>query len=436
MPTSASDIAHLLRRSGFGTTRSEVTNLARLTLTEAVDTVLNTSAAPADVPPPELANAADANWLRYVALVQWWIDRMATTSTPIVEKMTLFWHGHFTSAYRKVADPVPLYRQNALYRTHALGNFATLAQRMALQPAMLLYLDNAENRRQHPNQNFARELLELFLLGHGNYSEDDVAAAARSWTGHSVDWDTREYLFRPEWHDTGQKTFLGSAGNLDGPDIIGIVLTESAPSAVMAKFICAKLWAFFAHPGPVPAGVVDDLATTFLSNGLQIKPVLRALFLRPEFYLPASKQGHVRTPIEYVVSVLRALGVTAATAHPEWYLNDLGQMPFDPPDVSGWKYNGYWLSTATASTKASFATYLTWRLHELGLHPFANCSTEAVNPLLDRAFDLFGLLEPSTTTRSALQTWLGRQRALAYQGWAETPGLFTLMLLAPDLQVG
>ncbi len=435
MPTSAADVAHLLRRAHFGGSRSEIDQLTALDLPALVDRVLSTTGAPADRPPPALGNAAIEEWRQIDAIRMWWLDRMATSPTPIIEKMTLFWHGHFTTSADKTFEAPWLYEQNAFYRANALGNLQTLAQGMAVQPAMLHYLDNHQNNRWRPNLNFGRELLELFLLGVGNYTEDDVLASSRAWTGHGIDWDTDRYVFRPNWHDNDPKTFRGVTGNHDGPDIIRIILTDPQLRLICAKFICRKLWEFFAHPTP-PTGVVDALADTMVANDFELRPVLRALFLRSEFYAPAAKLGHVRTPIEYVVAVMRAMGADAATLHPEWYLRDLGQEPLNPPDVSGWKHNGYWLSTATASVKAEFANYVTWRLRELGRHPFAGSSQLTPDALVQRAFDLFGIVTPSEATRAALRAWIVQLRSIPYQEWAEMPSFLLLVLLTPDVQLG
>jgi uncharacterized protein (DUF1800 family) len=348
--------------------------------------------------------------------------------------MTLFWHGLFTTSFNKVFHPRWISEQHAFYRAHAVGDLRTLVHGMALQPAMLDYLDNAWSTKWSPNQNFSRELMELFLLGVGNYSEADVDAAAAAWTGHGFDTATGTYLFRSAWHDTTTKTFLGRTGNLDGPDTLDIMLTDPAVAPITARWIAGKLWEFFAHPGP-PAAAVDAVAAALLSR-YQILDALRVLFNRDEFYLPASVQNHVRSPVEYVTAVLRAFPDTdAATLHPEWYLTDMGQMPFNPPTVEGWKHNGYWVSTAAAAAKANFAAYITWTLEGRGRHPLATSTTLSVAAAAQLALDTVHVTSPGAATRSVLEEFVTANRA-ARQNWFERHGLLIAVLLCPDLQMG
>ena len=321
---AAADVAHLLRRAGFGGTAPQVAALAGQADTAVVDAVLNTAANPPEARPAILdaVGANEERWLRLVSIRQNWHDRMANTPTPIVEKMTLFWHGHFTTSSDAVYRPNALWQQLTYYRANALGNFRTLAKGMAIQPAMLMYLNNDENRKKSPNQNFARELLELFLLGVGHYTEGDVIAAAAAWTGHTLanddyEMDTASYAFRADWHDTADKTFFGITRNWDGPQIIDEVIDNATSRPLMARFIVSKLWAFFAGAAPA-AGVIDALVAVFVANNFEIKPVLRAMFLRTEFYSAEVKAGLVRTPVEYFTAVMRATSMAAADIHPEW----------------------------------------------------------------------------------------------------------------------
>ena len=428
-------VALLLRRAGFGGDRSQIERLAGLPDRAAVvDAVLATSPPFIGSPMPEVGTGETHGWEDLVALTQWWIDRMARTTTPIVEKMTLFWHGLFTTSYSKVFNPRLIADQHLFYRNHALGDLRLLVHGMARQPAMLCYLDNAWSGRWAPNQNFARELMELFLLGAGAYCEADVDAAAAAWTGHGFDAATNSYIFRPDWHDDSSKTFLGHRGALDGPDVIDIILTDPAVSPIMARWIARKLWEFFAHPTPSDA-TLDAIATALLSR-YRILDALRVLFNRDEFYGRASVEGRVRPPIEYLVAVLRALpGIDAATVHPEWYLPDMGQMPFNPPTVEGWKANGYWISTASAGAKANFATNLTWTLDARGRHPVADSAAMPVDAAAQLALDRLQVIFPSATTRSALELFLTTNRAAA-DTWFERHGLFVATLLCPELQVG
>ena len=433
MPSNPDDIAHLLRRSGFVAPAARVAQLSALDWPAAVEAVLSSSGNP-----PENYPASVYTWDSgrgydiYIDLVKWWLDRCATTPTPIVEKMTLFWHGHFTTSFSKVYNIPAIASQHRLYRNQGLGNFAPLAQAMAIEPAMLWYLDNADNVKRSPNQNFARELMELFLLGVGNYTEDDVVAAARAWTGHGTPaWNIPSYRFAPEKHDDGDKTFFGTTRNWDGPDIINEILVNPTKRPVMARFMARKFWEFFAYQNP-SATVVDAVAQAFLDSGLDITAALRALFNRPVFLSAEARTGLVRSPIEYVVAILLHSGMPAAVFNPQWYLDDMGQGVFDPPNVSGWRPNGYWVNSSAFTGRAEFARQAGWRLKELGW--WADLDSMSVDQAVDHGARTFGIHPLSATSRAALVNWLTRSRA-SKERWAERSYLTTLLLLTPEMHL-
>lgn len=431
MPTPAADVAHLLRRAGFGGTPARIAQLTPLDRAQVVEAVLDPTGAPADVAPPALADPAVSEYQRWVATTQWWLDRMATSPAPLVEKMTLFWHGHFVSGQGKIFDMGAMYRQNALYRSLALGDFRQLTSRMALEPAMLDYLDNRLNRVGTPNQNFARELMELFTIGVGNYTESDVDASARAWTGHTIDPTTLQYTFRSSWHDTGLKTFMGVTRNWDGPEIIDHLLTDATTRPKVARFVARKVWLWFAGPEPAPA-TLTTIADAFAAR-LDITDLLRAVFNHPDFWSPAVRQGLVRQPVDFVVAVMRATGLPASEANPQWWISEMGQEPFDPPKVSGWRTNGYWISTAAASARAGFVRYVTWKARANGVLEGSLSATPSA--AVQMAFDLFGIDQPSSRTRSQLESWVTAQRAARGQSWAVAPNLLTLVPLTPEFQL-
>ncbi len=433
MPTSARDVHHLMRRAGFGATEAEVGALVPFERAAIVDRLLDVSSAPADAPPAALSDPAQGNWQRYVALVQQWMDRMATSPAPLQEKMTLFWHGHFTSSREKCSIE-DLQRQIARYRSLALGNLRTLAHAMAIEPAMLEYLDNAVSTRWGPNLNFARELLELFLLGVGNYTEDDVAAAARAWTGHTIDRTSRRYRFRADWHDNSAKTFMGVTRNWDGPQIIDFLFDDSRTRPIVARFVAGKLWDFFAGPVPAPAAV-EAVAESLLGSGWELRPALRTLLLRSEFFGDVARAGLVRTPVEFAVAAMRATGFDAATAHPEWYLAGMGQELLNPPDVSGWRPNAYWITTTAAAAKTSFASYVGWRQRELRRPFVPGGRSVAPGAIVAGALAKAGIDEPSTSSRAALVRWLEQNRAARWDDWAEDQYLAVLVFLTPEFQL-
>src|SRR6478672_7242768 len=283
---------HLLNRAGFGATDAEIAEFAALDRAQAVDRLLASARREPSVAPPAFVDAPFEPYYRLrnmtaeermaaqrrlaqdsFELRAWWLREMAETPSPLTERMTLFWHNHFATSQQKVRSLQLMYRQNALLRREALGNFATLLHAVAKDPAMLVYLDNAGSRRQAPNENFAREVMELFTLGEGHYGEPDVKEAARAFTGWSLDRETGEYKWRPFFHDRGDKTVLGKTGRFDGDDVLDLLLVRPET----AEFIVEKLWREFVSPAP-DAAEVKRIARVFRDSGYEIKAALRALF--------------------------------------------------------------------------------------------------------------------------------------------------------------
>lgn len=395
---------------------------------DLVEQVLDTSAAtPASVGAPALSEG-NGHYRNYVDMVWYWLDRCRTTHAPLAEKMTLFWHGHLCSSMAKVFEPRWLLDQNQLFRTDGLGNFEDLMQKASVQPAMLRYLDNDENVAGSPNENFSREVMELFTLGIGNYSEDDVTESARAWTGHRIN-DAGGYVFTPEAHDWAAKTFFGDTRNWDGPQVLDHIINGPKKMTV-ARFLATKLWSFFAYPNP-ESEIVESLAQSFATSGMEIKALLRAIFLHPEFRSLKAKQGLIRSPIEYVVAVMRITGLSCAEAHPEWTLRPMGQQPFYPPNVSGWKQNLYWVNESATWAKAKFAGYVRWQLYHRG--DLANHASLTPTEAVDAALEHFGLLVASDATRATLIDYVTNERE--FNHWSERPGLLMLPLLAPEMQV-
>ncbi len=376
---------------------------------------------------------------------------MATVPAPLQEKLTLFWHGHFATGQEKVNSAVDMFAQNHLFRTEGLGGFENLVQHMSLQVAMLIYLDNDPNEKGSPNENFARELMELFTLGVNQYTQPDVVAAARAWTGHNVDYGAspRAYRFYPERHDTGMKTFLGETRSWDGPEIITRILTVDPQRSIAARFIAKKLWAFFAYPNPSTA-ILDALVAAFVGSSLDIATLLRTIFLRPEFYSPAARQGLVRSPVEWVVACLKAFGFTAVDTNPQWWMDPMGQQLFFPPNVAGWKNNAYWINSTALWARAGFARNLTWKaynqhldfLYEITARDVSNHHTMPASDAIDFAYDKFAV-DPgrvSPYVHGVLENWLEGQRAAelaptwAWDKYAAIE-LTTMMMLTPDFQL-
>ena len=390
--------------------------------------MLDTSGAVAPSVGAPVLSEHNGSYQNYIDMVWFWLDRCRTTPAPIVEKMVLFWHGHLCTSMDKVHERRWMFDQNQLFRTHGLGNFEDLLQRVAVQPAMLAYLDNDRNVAGRPNDNFARELMELFTLGVGNYSEDDVVESARAWTGHTIN-DHGAYAFVGEAHDWGNKTFFGDTRAWDGPNIIDHIVNGPKKGTV-ARFIAAKLWSFLAYPDPEPA-VIDDVAGAFAASGMEITPLLRAIFLHPQFRSLRARQGLIRSPIEYVVAAMRASGLSCADARPEWTLASMGQKPFYPPNVAGWKQNLYWVNASAVWAKARFASTIRWKLYKQDEILDSNDLPAA--QAVDQALTRFGIMFPSAATRNALIDYVEAERQET--SWAERAGLLFLPLLTPELQV-
>ena len=360
----------LLSRSGFGAPPAQVAALAPLEREAAVDRILAGSRTePANAPPPWTAEALlhpphkqlsedekkalrDTETRRGLALRGWWLQEMATTPSPVTEKLTLFWHGHFVSGQSKVKSAQLMYRQNALLRREALGNFATLLHDIARDPAMLRYLDTAGSRKGEANENFAREVMELFTLGEGHYSEQDIREAARAFTGWQLDPASGEPVFRPRRHDDGAKTVLGRSGTLDGDAVLDTLLAQPAT----ARFITRKLWLYLVSPTPDEA-TVNRLAAGF-GRDYQIKPLLRALLLTPAFWQSSGQQ--VKSPVELTVGTVVTFGATV----PDWqalaqFNRRMGQDLFDPPNVRGWPGGDAWINSDSLLLRKQFLDSLT-----------------------------------------------------------------------------
>jgi uncharacterized protein (DUF1800 family) len=432
VPTPSPAVAHLLRRSGFVPTPADVAALAPLDIKVIVQRLVDGAVGAANpLPTPPIVGDKDADWWeRYVAMTWTWLERMRTAdpSGALVEKMVLFWHGHFASALEKVGSHPAIWNQNQLFRTKGLGSFRDLAQAVAVDPAMLRYLDNDRNVKGSPNENWARESMELFTLGVNQYSQEDVVGGARAWSGHGLDKEGR-YAFRADRHDFGAKTIFGITKAWDGPELLDEIVLGSKKQ-VSARFIATKLWSFLAYPNPEPA-VVDAIVAPYLASNLDIATLLKAIFLRPEFYGPKATGALVRSPIEYVVVAMKGTGLGCDVAHPEWWLEAMGQAPFNPPNVSGWRQNGYWIASSTTWAKAAFAGHLRWKANERNVLG----GTQALQPrdAVRTALAMFGVEDPKARTVMAMEEWLRTERRTTR--WAERPNLLLLSLLSPDVQL-
>jgi uncharacterized protein (DUF1800 family) len=360
---------HLLDRAGFGASDREIREYAALDRAQAVDRLLAGTRREAVTPPPEFVRApftppprlrelsADERKafqrrlvLEGLELRAWWLGEMLATTSPLTERMTLFWHNHFATSQQKVKLGQLMYRQNALLRREALGNFGTLLHAVAKDPAMLVYLDNARSRREAPNENFAREVMELFTLGVGHYGEKDVKEAARAFTGWSLDRDTGAYRYRPFFHDGGEKTVLGVSGRLDGDQVLDILLARPET----ARLIARKLWLEFVSPAPDEA-VVERWAEVFRGAHYEIKPLIRAILLSDAFWAPQNRATLVKSPVDLVAGTLRTFGIRPDDLRPAAVAcAAFGQNLFSPPNVKGWPGGDAWIDSATLLGRKQF----------------------------------------------------------------------------------
>ena len=324
----------------------------------------------------------------------WWLDRMAAVDAPFPERMTWFWHGHFATSIAKVRRAQLMAGQNATQRGLGRGDFRALAQAMIVDPAMLIWLDGGGNRVGRPNENLAREFMELFTLGVGNYSETDVRQAARALTGWQVNYRTDTPVFRPRAHDTGPETVLGAPGAYDAASLVDQILSQPAAPQYLAQ----RIWIRYVADTPPDPATLDRLVTAY-GPGHDITALLTAALRSPAFRAPGSVV--VREPVLWLVGALRALRLPASKLPPAVLaaaLTGLGQVPFAPPNVGGWPAGPQWLTTAAALTRLQLARTLAT------LGDISPVSDAAAAERVDAATTLLGLPALTDRTRGALRT--------------------------------
>ena len=372
--------AHLLNRAGFGGTPEDIERLAALTPEQAILSLINYEKIPDATANPDWAKpdpgrpdriAALRNAdpearktmqqeqrrierQRSIELKHWWLERMTYGPRPLQEKMTLFWHGHFATSEQKVRDAYLMWKQNDLFRQHATGNWLQLLTAVATDPAMLVWLDQAQSRKEHPNENFAREVMELFTLGEGHYTEKDVTEGARALTGWGYDIRDEEFVERPRMRDDGIKTFLGRTGDLTGDDVLQQIVAQ--PQA--ARFISAKLWNFFAGEPPSDE-LTTALADRLRRSGMNFKPFLAGMFYCEEFYADSIVRNQVKSPVQWLVGSSRVLERDVPAPFICYGLTrSLGQDLFAPPNVKGWDGGLSWINTSNLLERYNYAAFL------------------------------------------------------------------------------
>ena len=343
--------AHLHRRAGFAATSAELDDSVKLSPAAAVERLLTPAAGAAG---DEFEQTSDMLAQRTAAtgdpqrLAAWWLHRMRNTPHPLLEKLTLFWHGHFATSAAKVQMPALMLAQNKLLRRCALGSFEEMVKAVSRDPAMLIYLDSTSNRRIRPNENYARELLELFCLGVGNYTETDIKELARAFTG----WELRgdRWAFNPIQHDTGVKSLLGQSGNYDGDDAVKVVLDHPAAP----RFIARKLIRYFVFDEPAaPDALVEPVAKGLRESGFEMAPAVRRILSSNLFFSEHAVGRKVRSPVELGIGLIRALEATGNLVRLAAGLAEVGQALFQPPNVKGWDGGRAWINSASLLGRAN-----------------------------------------------------------------------------------
>ncbi|MBX3120191.1 MAG: DUF1800 domain-containing protein [Fimbriimonadaceae bacterium] len=380
-------IAHLLRRFGLGASEAELDYYGEKGLSGAIDRLFAYESVeePLKAAPDEVTNDGKIPNIREVQ--GWWMMKLLTTRRPLQEKITLFWHDHFATSAQKVNQPLMMIDQIDILRQNCLGKFRTLIGSVSKDPAMLFWLDNQYNVKGKPNENFAREVMELFTLGIGNYTEKDILEAARAFTGWTIGVGRTDrqppanankpprrgqFVFRPGQHDSGLKEVLGNKGPFDGDDILNILCDHPQT----ARYITTKMWEWFAYPEPEKA-LIDKLSSKFRSSALDIKALVRAIMESPEFYSDKAVRAIYKNPVDFAASAVRQLGVgetlaqNVEKAEPDkmrgamapaiglsGVTKNMGMDLLFPPDVAGWDGGQNWISSATMVERIKLADRL------------------------------------------------------------------------------
>ncbi|HTX72958.1 MAG TPA: DUF1800 domain-containing protein [Rectinemataceae bacterium] len=361
---SLEDASHLSQRTGLGSPPPELMALAPLDRDQAVDYLLSRMSTEPSLPPPAWAqppyltapakpgHPADVTDRKAFQLEEdarrqelrvWFVDELVHSPAPLSDKLLLFWHNHFTSSLEKTNSAELMLEQDLLLRKYSFGHFGDLLRAISVDPAMVIYLDGESNVKGKPNENYARELLELFTVGEGHYTEDDIKAAARAFTGWIVDRAQGLARFVPSRHDDGMKTFLGQTGPWKGEDIIRIILEQDS----CAYFITQELWTYFISPAPDP-DQVKRIAADFKASGYDIRGLVRELLTSDAFWAPGNRAVLVKSPAELLIGFIRSWGITGYDPRRiAGELGRLGQDLFNPLSVKGWPVGEDWIDAST-----------------------------------------------------------------------------------------
>jgi uncharacterized protein (DUF1800 family) len=421
-------MSHLFRRAGFSARRDELEAAVAKGYEATVEELLHPENQ------PELDHDlihrywVDIKESRQIDPAQsYWVYRMINTKKPLEEKMALFWHHLFATGFAKLNHPGNMLKQITMFREHGLGDFRTMLVELSKDPAMIFWLDNQTNTTAVHNENYGRELLELFALGIGNYSEDDVKNCARAFTGWTLknpipgaqpfgrhNW---EFEFRPDQHDYGQKTFLGETGNFDGADIVDIIVKQPA----CAQFVAKRLHNYFVSDVP-DQEAIDELAETFRASQYDIRAVMRTLFMSKAFRSPSAYYARVKSPAEHVVGILR---LVEDFTYPRWGIREaalecryMGQDLLNPPSVEGWHTGKEWIDTGILVERVNFAAGMVADPNKPGvraiIHRLQAAGELSPERFVDSTLDLIGPLPVKPNTRDALVNHVSHEGPLTF----------------------
>ena len=433
-------VAHLLRRASFGPTAAEVDAAEKAGFDATLAALLApTGADPgaASTPEPDLGpdpyttiNQSSSRDARQQAqqdvrgqlqsLRTWWLNRMVAARHQLTEKVVFFWHGHWATSAQKVKSGLFMQAQLSTFREHGRGDFAVLLKAMLRDPALIVWLDGQRNTRQAPNENLARELMELFTLGIGAYTEDDIKAGARALTGWAVERGGTGARFVANRHDTGTKTILGQTANFDADSFADLLVAQPAHPIFLAR----RLWYRFASGEPLPAATQTRLVSAY-GGGRDVSALVRALLADPEF--PGTRGALVKQPVEWLVGAVRQLGIDPGALPDnqrrqlQGGLDGLGQLPLDPPSVGGWPAGAAWLTTSSLQVRLRLAAALAAAASQATVDTVGSGSTDAKLTALGRIL--------------VVDAWTDRTRAALSDVASDARKLLTVGLASPEYTV-
>jgi len=428
----AAMIERLWWRAGFGPRPRDLRG--KRTHADLVQEFMHPRGSSLEGPEPRVDGRSLSPANQYGHDVLWWLDRMVRGRHPLIERMTSNWHDHWATSNDKVGDVKLMMRQQRTLRRYALGNFRTLSRAMVRDGAMQIWLDLAGSSDEAPNENFAREFFELFTLGANNgYTEKDIREAARALTGFTFDYDSKRFGFDPKLHDGGTKHILGRRGRFGPLDVVDLALENRHH----APYLCAQLWGYFS-PRACPPRLLRQLVSAYTQAGYEIAPVLSLILLDGALYADLDEPDMIKPPVVYVAGMLRQTGTYVTTDDWVWMLDEMGQRPFYPPNVSGWEQNEAWLSTSALRMRFQAAASLLHDAIEDGAIPAERSPEQA----LEHSRAYAGEPWTSKATSSALASYSRLSVAGRDEGWEvkhywpERERVLRQVLLAgPDAQV-